>query len=135
MIEFSPYLKMSGEDFSPSRFEKSTGMIFSEKIERGDIGVRGRWKDKPIPYGMGVLEVPNTVPKGERFSWLLGAAVPHSEQFSSQGAEIILHLCVAYKNQCNMEFTPEEILKIGKLGANFTISCYEDDDLKDELRS
>jgi hypothetical protein len=37
----------------------------------------------------------------------------------------IIHLDIAYNGQCNFELSKKELQKINKLGAVFTITCYE----------
>jgi hypothetical protein len=41
---------------------------------------------------------------------------------------IDLDLTYAYAGQCNLEFSPEEIKEIARVGASVLISCYADDE-------
>ncbi len=44
----------------------------------------------------------------------------------------IIYITVAYKDQCNIELSPEVLLRLSRLELPFGITCYEDQDLSDE---
>jgi hypothetical protein len=47
-----------GEFFRPSEID----YIFSSAIDTGMIGKTGRYREKPLPYGSIVIEVPREIP-------------------------------------------------------------------------
>ena len=120
-----------GEGFSPKKAEEETGISLRDKLEVGDIAERGLHKGKPIPYGRGVLEVPKEIPYGQRIMWLVDLLEPSLERIYALGAEPTqIYAGYFYKDQCNFEFTRQEIQAISKLNVKFGISCYDvsDDD-------
>ena len=126
MVEFLPYLDLWGERFSPTEAEGVTGLALVRKNEPGEIGLRGKYHGRPIPYGSGSLEPPESVPPADRLGWLLERAAPHAEAFRRLGAELWrLHIGVRYWDQCNMEFSPAEMATIAALRVPFTISCWD----------
>ena len=44
-----------GKQFSPKAAEEKTGLELSCKVEPGQIGKYGRYKNKPTPYGAASL--------------------------------------------------------------------------------
>ena len=71
--DISVSINFSGDKFSPTKGENITGLIFSDKIEFGDIGVRGKYKGKPVPYGSGTLKVSKDINMHNRILWLTEA--------------------------------------------------------------
>lgn len=115
-----------GEEFSPKKAEEQTGISLRDKLESGDIAERGPYKGKPIPYGKGILEVPEEIPYGQRIMWLVKVLEPSLEIIYGLGAEPTqIYAGYFYKDQCNFEFTPQEIHAISKLNIEFGISCYD----------
>ena len=37
-----------------------------------------------------------------------------------------IHVTYAYDHQCNLEYEPEMVEKLARLGYAFTITCYQD---------
>ncbi len=115
-----------GDKFSPKKAEEQTGVSLRNKLEVDDIPERGPYKGKPIPYGKGVLEVPKEIPYGQRIMWLVKVLEPNLERIYSLGAEPTqIYAGYFYKDQCNFEFSPQEIQAIAKLDIEFGISCYD----------
>ena len=127
MIEkISVTINFSGEHFSPSRAEKETGLVLSKKNEAGEIGVRGKYKGIPIPYGSGNLEPPLTLENDAKILWLASTLESTISKFTQCGAEKpYLYVGYFYKDQCNLTLTKEELAAIAKLGIDFCFSCYE----------
>lgn len=128
MIRASVSLRAWGGTFSPQEAERRSGVLFSEKQERGDIGGRGRFRGQPLPYGNAALRGPTeemdlSLPDAEYFR----AATALARVCEVSGAEIVvLHMTVAYKDQCNLEMSPAFVAALAGVGVPFTMSCYED---------
>ena len=50
-------IQFKGNGFSPGRLRDLTGWPIEPIIESGEIGLIGRYKGKPSPYGFGLLKV------------------------------------------------------------------------------
>lgn len=48
---------LKGQKFSPKKFKKYTSFPFKIIVEYGHISKKGRYKNKPSPFGIGVLEL------------------------------------------------------------------------------
>jgi hypothetical protein len=117
---------LRGESFSPKEAEEITGIKLSNKFELGEISSRGRYRDKPLPYGTAHLEVPGTVSYDDKLMWLVSILESHLETWYSCGAEKTrIYAGYLYKDQCNFGLTKEEILALSKLNIDFDISCYD----------
>ena len=127
MIEkISVTINFSGEFFSPSRAERETGLTLYKKKEVGDIGVSGKYKGIPIPYGSGNLEPPATLKDNEKILWLANTLETTLSKFIACGAdEPHLYVGYFYKDQCNLTLSKKELAAIAKLGIDFCFSCYE----------
>ncbi|GAB5536571.1 MAG: hypothetical protein Rubg2KO_28200 [Rubricoccaceae bacterium] len=122
------HLDLMGGDFSPSKAEQATGVTLHKKREVGDIGERGRYRGQPIPYGSATLDAPLSVNRGDKLSWVLGAALQHIETFRQLGADNIKVWIVEYfepGGQMNMAYRPDELAKLGRLGVPLWVSGYE----------
>lgn len=122
------YLVIQGAEFSPSRAEAALGVDFGpEKNEPGDIGAKGKFMGKPIPYGHAWWE----------FSWEKATEtfLPTSlEVFNHPGLapmlkslgadEITLHVHVGYREQCNFELDTAVLTRLATLGVTVAVSCY-----------
>ena len=122
-----PVLTLWGEQFSPRRVEEATGLMLSQKDEVGEIPKRGgRYAGQLLPFGAAVLEVPPDIEPDCRLLWLLQAAERHLPTLRQSGAtRCMFHLDVRYWDQCNMEFSHEELARISALGIPLTITCWE----------
>ena len=139
MLSFTQVsLSIYGERFSPSSIKESSGLKFKDKNEVGDIGKLGRYKGKPIPYGSASIYVEKIFPIEESED---GELIPDNfiklvedniSNFKAAGAtDIELRLSIFWKDQCNYDFSPKLIKRIGNLDIPFLVSCYEDDDQKE----
>jgi hypothetical protein len=126
MVELRPVLTLWGEQFSPRGAEEATGLALARAEEPGEIGVRGRHKGLPLPYGAALVKVPPDVDPARRLAWLIEAAKRHLAALREVGATLCkLHLDVRYWDQCNLEFDPYELARIAALGVLFTITCWD----------
>jgi len=127
MIEVTGYFAAMGPLFSPGQVEAATGVRFTTKNEPGELGARGRYRGKAIPYGRADISgnasgAALVSPDSE----LLKQALAIIEPCRIAGAtSFVLHLDVKYWNQCNLEFSPSFLSAIAALGADVTITCYE----------
>lgn len=120
---------ISGDSFSPRKIK----LDFSESIEVGEIAKRGRYRNKPNPYGRAILS----------FSWRPGEAyeegrnIPRSfiakirdnlQTFKEAGAtDIHLYIALTYESQCNFVFEPEELKEISELNISVHFSVCQGD--------
>ncbi|MCB9061886.1 MAG: hypothetical protein H6622_10220 [Halobacteriovoraceae bacterium] len=128
-------LSIYGDSFSPSKIKESEDLKFDNKNEVGDIGKRGRYKGKPIPYGGASLYIEKKFPVKEKDgdelipSSFLDLIENNMDSFKNAGGtDIELRLSIFWKDQCNFDFSPDLIKRIGNLNIPFLISCYDDDE-------
>jgi hypothetical protein len=116
MIKPDAFLLVTGDEFSPSKAEALLNLDFgSTKNEPGDLGVKGKYKDRPKPYGSATIN----------YSWLDCSAglemgipdllPPNLDLFlipnfigtlrNCGGTDITLYINVGYDSQCNMELS------------------------------
>ena len=129
MIEVDAEFRAYGSEFSPESVERSTGISFSKKKERGSTGILGRYRGQPVPYGSAELSGPETgldlmVPDAPFFA-AVEKLVPAC--LSAGATSMSLHLNVAFADQCNIELSPEFIAALARLGIILTMSCFESD--------
>lgn len=134
MIRVFAVLRAWGEKFSPSEAERLAGVLFSEKSEPGELGVRGRYAGKPRPYGTAELQASDAteaaaLARGDLLdlAWLKKVATLAPPCRLAGATDIELHLDVAYEAQCNVNFSPRELNSIAALGVPLTITCFPDD--------
>lgn len=117
----------SGPQFSPGVVERRTGVRFSRKNECGEMGMTGRYRGQPIPYGSGDFQGPEAgldpqVPDEHFFESVEALA----RECSAAGATSMrLHLDVEYVDQCNLEWSSAFVSALGRARVAVTISCYE----------
>lgn len=117
-----------GEKFSPSQAEKSTGLIFTEKHEAGEVGTKHRFKGKAYPFGHAVINAPDAKEQNE-IHMLLDMVLPHIDSLRTLGVTSgKLHLTYRYASQCNLEFDPDFLAKLARTGLELTIGCIQDAD-------
>ena len=131
MIRLYADAVFSGDTFSPRLAERITGLTFSTQNEPGEIGLIGRYKGLPRPYGMAILKAPfdsGTMTTSQMpEEWIANALTQHIKDIRSCGAtEIHVNITVAWKDQCNFGFNEEFLSKVGRLGVHVFVSCYED---------
>ena len=124
--EISVSILFQGETFSPKLAEEITGFDFEDKNEVGDIGTRGRYKGKAIPYGSAQITPPKHIEMHDRILWLAKALDGKVDQFQAMGSdEPYIYIGYFYKNQCNLSLSKEELAAIAKLNIEFCFSCYD----------
>jgi len=124
--DISVSIDFCGDKFSPNKAEKITGLVFTKKIELGDIGIRGRYKGIPMPYGSGTLDAPQEIDMHERILWLTKELTGKIEALQKLGAdEPHIYIGYFYKDQCNLTLSKTEIAAIAALNLEFCFSCYD----------
>lgn len=126
MIKVQASCLIYGESFSPRKFENETGLKLSQANEKGDIGKVGKSRNKPIPYGSGILEFPEDAEFAlSSDSRLLRALTRFMEEAKVAGAEDIdIYLNIEYTDQCNFTLDPEFLKIVSQLSIPISISCY-----------
>ena len=135
MIKPSAVLLVRGDNFSPGKAESLLHIDFGpEKNEPGDIGVRGKHKDQPCPYGSATIhytdvdclaDLKNNNPD----------LLPHNLSLfvipdfiktlrDCEGTNITLYVNVGYESQCNLELSPQ-LWFVGQLIIPVGITCCE----------
>ncbi|GAB7125749.1 hypothetical protein JCM19000A_02560 [Silvimonas sp. JCM 19000] len=117
-------LILSGQHFSPENIlhliKPGDETVVRKK---GTLGSTGRYKLKPLPESSFHLT-------GD-----LLRVLDFVESINAIDRELddkIIYITVAYKDQCNIELSPEVLLRLSRLELPFGITCYEDQDLSDE---
>jgi hypothetical protein len=126
-FEVSAFLLVTGEHFTP-RVAEQKGVIFSEKNEHGDIGRTGKFKNKPIPYGSGKIEIDISTTENNFLPEDLGRLGKPGliELLHNCGAEdVALYVNIGYTECCNFELTPTLLMNLAKIGIPVGVSCYE----------
>jgi len=122
-----------GEAFSPSTAEKQTGIVFDAKNEPGEIARSGRYRNQPTPHGSATIKFEDDLSSCDPLTTqslnVLAESIP---AFREAGATtIVIHCDVAYRDQCNLEMSPGFLAAIARLGVPLTLTCYQDDNLRD----
>lgn len=115
-----------GEKFSPACAEECTGFAFDDKNEVGDLGLTGRYKGQPTPFGAARLKPPPDVQDSDKIMWLATLLKDKIEQMAACGLEEA-HFYVGYfyENQCNCTLTAQETKAIAEVGIPLCFSCYD----------
>lgn len=117
-------IEIQGRDFDPIKVEQIINFKFNNTINPGEIGLRGRYKGIPTPYGSATIVMPNDNEKLLSLLQYLQSIISH---IRSHGADdIVLYGVYAYKGQCNCELGIEEIRLLAELKIPFIFSVYED---------
>ena len=131
----SARLVVHGDDFSPNGAETKTGVLFDQKNAPGDLGVLGKFKNVPLPYGSGHIEIE---PSSEDADLLDADLLDTSNAvFQRRGliaalrecgaSAITLQIDVAYETQCNFELSPKLLGALAELGVTVGVSCFQRD--------
>lgn len=130
MIVIYPIGMLQGDHFSPAEAERRTGITLSKKNEPGEIGKRGRYIGKPIPYGsaeVALVDPKEDIPGNLIFeNPLIQTLIQHHATFRACGAtDIYIYMAVGYQDQCNMAFDAKLMKTLGECDIELWVSCYE----------
>ena len=127
MVREKVYLRIYGESFNPKKIIEETGNIFCEYNSVGDIGKRGRFKNKPLPYGSATIEPPNKIEEYKKIMWLIEFTKKNLAIIQKYGGDdITFKVVYYYKNQCNCELSVKAMKGLIELNLPFVFSVYED---------
>lgn len=111
-----------GDAFFPSRVNAP----YSSSHDPGAIGTVGLYRDKPIPYGTADFDAPET--ESNKIAYLHQRVQPHLAALRAAGADDFrLHISYAYRDQCGLAYSPEEMRLMAELQCTVAIDCWEDD--------
>jgi len=127
MVKINPRCSIQGDRFSPSRVAL-TGVKFKEAHEPGEIGQLGIYRDKPTPYGTATISVAEKSGDWGLLDKILDILENNIDSIREAGAEdVILDCDLFHDEQCNFEFTREQLGRIYALNVFFTVSCRSND--------
>ncbi|TAL69808.1 MAG: hypothetical protein EPN82_04080 [Bacteroidetes bacterium] len=128
MVRAKVSCNLIGEKFSPGKLEKKIKYIFNDKIEVGDIGLKGRYKDKPIPYGSVEIYPPEELRYEHEIAqldWIIEFLEKNKVQISKSNIDDIkIMVSIFYETQCDMSFDSELLKRIGDLKLDLNICCF-----------
>lgn len=110
-----------GEEFRPSRVP----FQFTEQHDPGAIGIVGRYRGQPMPYGSATYVAPSSIPNTDRIKHVVQIIEPVLSHIRAAGAED-WHISIGrfYHAQCNEEYSLEELQLVARLGCGFIYSAY-----------
>lgn len=118
IISFHAY----GTQFRPSEI----AYPFTSSTEPGTIGIKGRYRDKPVPYGSIIIEVPRQIPNNKRIEYIVRTVLPLMPDLKRAGAtEWYLNIGRFYSSQCNEAFSTEELKLLASLDCPLQYSAYK----------
>ncbi|MBI4965357.1 MAG: hypothetical protein HY913_18920 [Desulfomonile tiedjei] len=134
MLNIYAHCSLWGEEFSPAKAERNSGMPFDEKSEPGEIATFGRFRGQPLPYGSAKLILREGGERGKLIDpEIISFVAKNLHHFRKAGAtDIQIDIVVAYGGQCNLEMSPEFLNSVASLGIPLTLSCYEDETLRED---
>ena len=133
MVKIQASAEIKGKNFSPAKAEKETGLFFESKNEAGDTGLKGKYRNKSIPYGSASFKAPQEIPWDKRIQWLAHELQDKIDIIRRNGADEI-HFWIGYfhDGQCNCELSEHELKLIANLNIPFLFSVYDCENL-DEI--
>lgn len=118
IISFHAY----GTQFRPGEIDYP----FTTSTEPGTIGIEGRYRDKPVPYGSIIIEVPRQIPNNKRIEYIVRTVLPLMPDLKRAGAtEWYLNIGRFYSSQCNEAFSTEELKLLASLDCPLQYSAYK----------
>ena len=124
MRKLTPTFLIRGDKFSPRKVLLPPGYCFERSNEPGEIGVSGRFKNIPIPFGAAQLSF-----SGKENNWFeeqLGLfETILSSLRAAGGDDIRLLITIEYEGQCNWEISAAGVAQLAKLNVPLLLTCYE----------
>lgn len=113
-------IQFKGNEFSPKKLKKLTGLPLEILVETGEKSKKGRYKGKPSPFGIAVLKIEPT--QESILKWCNQLLLLKSNLKDSFVKEIIFDIESTNDNFSNFSITQELSNKLTKLNAiiNFT---------------
>lgn len=130
MVTLAASVEIHGVAFSPTKVVEELGDIFSDVTRIGEIGVKGRYKGRKIPYGSASIKPPNDVKESDHIVWLAHFLSDKIDVIRKNGGEdISISVSYFHDGQCNGALNQEELDKLAALGIPFLFSIYQVEDL------
>jgi hypothetical protein len=115
-------LHVYGESFKPSAVD----FHFSEAIDVGTLGVKGKFKNIPMPFGHATIHASESNASGRSILAVCEIGLSLMDTLKTAGTnEFVLWVLRDYESQCNEEFRPEEISLMAKVGCTLCYSAYQ----------
>lgn len=114
-------LHVYGPTFKPS----TVAYPFSHALDVGALGVRGKFKGVPTPFGHATIHAPKTSASDRLIVAVCEIGLRLMPELRAAGDnEFKLWVLREYEAQCNEELNPEEIALIARLGCSLCYSAY-----------
>jgi len=131
MVKEEVRIDIYGEQFYPKVIEDFFNIKFGSSITPGEVGKKGRYKGKAIPYGSASFSSNPDV--SNQILWILNFIKDKIKIIRLNGGDSIkLKVVYSYKGQCNCELGVEEISLLADFKIPFLFSVYEDENIEDE---
>lgn len=127
MITIEADCEISGAAFSPARARELTGLRLPNGSEPGAPSKKPARPRREAGYARLNLEAEGIDPgDAEVEEALLSLVEEYASLLREAGAEEFqMWLYVDYQGQCNMEFSPEYLGRLARMGMPLLISCYQ----------
>ena len=124
------YASFEGINFYPSIWINKIDIEFSQINDPGDMGIIGKYKDRPIPFGSAItIEFSNVDEYNDYDSLdILTNKLYYIRNFIPKMMidELTVWIIIANSLQSSFAIRSETILKLGELGANIALEWYKD---------
>ena len=108
------YYSLWGEEFYPSMLDISGDVEVVDANDPGDIGIIGKYKNKPIPYGS--CQVKCTMKSQNNIIYMAKHLKKHLSAFKKANASDIVYWIIWRGIQGNMEFNVLELAALADMG-------------------
>ena len=102
-----------GERFFPSRLHLTGHVEVADANDPGDIGVLGKYRGKPTPYGSCAVRC--TIKGRKKIAYLATHLKRHLAVYRKHGATSIVYWILWRGTQGNMELTVQELKKLADM--------------------
>jgi len=118
---------MEGDNFDPYKLEEKLGLSLAYKVKAGEIGKKGRFKDKPYPFGFGYLKpTSKEAHENNQLEEIVNLIKESHIQVGAYGIEDLhVRVNINYDSQCNLEFGPLVLEELGRRNIPLLVSCYK----------
>ncbi len=129
-------IRFEGKKFSPKKLKHLTKLPIEVIVESGEITSIGRYKNKPAPYGLGLLKV-KSEPKKQVQDLLdiyLGKLVDKKDEIKLSGVEeIIIDVETPFVKDSEFSFEKSILVKLLQLNARIDIHSIKDESASEKL--
>ena len=103
------YVSLWGRRFYPSRLKLRGGVVVTHAADRGEIGTRGKYRGKKVPFGSCHV-FPKT--NGRKIAFLADHLRRNSRRYKAAGVTHIVFWILWRGGQGNTELTVRELAKL-----------------------